>query len=115
MYGLYEFTNDIIEVGRLNLIEGEYDPELDKEYLVWWPQNGKKTAWTAKVLSTGGKLARLESSSSTDIIQRYKDLQKAQEVNEQSYLRTLEERLAALERENHSLRNALSIIEGMLI
>ncbi|KAI9539734.1 hypothetical protein NQZ68_005818 [Dissostichus eleginoides] len=36
----------------------------------------------------------------------------AQEVNEKSYLRTLEERVAALERENYSLRNALSIIEG---
>ncbi|KAL3052534.1 hypothetical protein OYC64_005136 [Pagothenia borchgrevinki] len=55
------------------------------------------------------KKSRLESS---DIIKKYKDLQKAQEVNEKSYLRTLEERVAALERENDSLRNALSIIEG---
>ncbi|KAK1877770.1 BEN domain containing protein 6 [Dissostichus eleginoides] len=57
------------------------------------------------------KKSRPESSSSTDIIKKYKDLQKAQEVNEKSYLRTLEERVAALERENYSLRNALSIIE----
>ncbi|XP_034071638.1 BEN domain-containing protein 6-like isoform X4 [Gymnodraco acuticeps] len=35
----------------------------------------------------------------------------AQEVNKYSYQRTLEERIAALERENYSLRNALSIIE----
>ncbi|KAL3062223.1 hypothetical protein OYC64_002094 [Pagothenia borchgrevinki] len=56
------------------------------------------------------KKSRLESS---DIIKKYKDLQKAQEVNEKSYLRTLEERVAALERENESLRNALSIIEGL--
>ncbi|XP_034071636.1 BEN domain-containing protein 6-like isoform X2 [Gymnodraco acuticeps] len=57
------------------------------------------------------KKLRPESSSSTDIIQKYKDLQKAQEVNKYSYQRTLEERIAALERENYSLRNALSIIE----
>ncbi|KAK1905878.1 UvrABC system protein A [Dissostichus eleginoides] len=56
------------------------------------------------------KKSRPESSSS-DIIQKYKDLQKAQEVNEGNYRRTLEERVAALERENCSLRNALSIIE----
>ncbi|XP_034071637.1 BEN domain-containing protein 6-like isoform X3 [Gymnodraco acuticeps] len=37
----------------------------------------------------------------------------AQEVNKYSYQRTLEERIAALERENYSLRNALSIIEGL--
>ncbi|XP_034071633.1 BEN domain-containing protein 6-like isoform X1 [Gymnodraco acuticeps] len=59
------------------------------------------------------KKLRPESSSSTDIIQKYKDLQKAQEVNKYSYQRTLEERIAALERENYSLRNALSIIEGL--
>ena len=35
MHGLYEFSNNTIEVGRLSLIEGEYDPELDKEYLVY--------------------------------------------------------------------------------
>ncbi|KAI9536282.1 hypothetical protein NQZ68_034839 [Dissostichus eleginoides] len=58
------------------------------------------------------KKSRPESSSS-DIIQKYKDLQKAQEVNEGNYRRTLEERVAALERENCSLRNALSIIEGL--
>ncbi|KAJ4941144.1 hypothetical protein JOQ06_027431, partial [Pogonophryne albipinna] len=57
------------------------------------------------------KKPRPESSSSTDIIQKYKDLQKAQEVNKYSYQMTLEERVAALERENYSLRNALSIIE----
>ena len=68
MYWLYEFSNDTIEVGRLSLIEGEYDPELDKQYLVWWPQNGKKMAWTAKVLSTGGKLAYLNRSYSLSLL-----------------------------------------------
>ncbi len=57
MCALYEFSDNTIEVGRLNLIEGDYEPDLDKEYVVWWQNNGKRTAWTAKVLATGGKLS----------------------------------------------------------
>ncbi|XP_077054732.1 BEN domain-containing protein 6-like [Siphateles boraxobius] len=59
------------------------------------------------------------SSSSSDIIKKYKDIQKARDqkdknnINEEGYLRTLEHRVANLERDNSSLRNALSIIEGL--
>lgn len=55
MYALYEFSNLTVEVGRLNLIEGDYEPDVDKEYVVWWSKNGKTTAWTAKILATDGK------------------------------------------------------------
>lgn len=60
MYALYEFSNNTVEVGWMNYIEGDYEPDVDKEYVVWWPQNnGKRSAWTAKVLAIGGKLAYL--------------------------------------------------------
>jgi len=36
-------------------------------------------------------------------------------INEEGDVRTLEQRVAKLERENSSLRNALSIIEGKLV
>lgn len=35
MYALHEFSYNIIEVGRLNLIEGDYEPDVDKEYVLW--------------------------------------------------------------------------------
>ncbi|KAG1925631.1 BEN domain-containing protein [Pimephales promelas] len=170
MYALYEFSNLTVEVGRLNLIEGDYEPDVDKEYVVWWSKNGKTTAWTAKILATDedkGALIRMRnrlvegmdgeeqekhmgkgkrvkkkkpfleddmeqseerpskknkpamSSSSSEIIKKYKDLQKARDqmaknsINEEGDVRTLEQRVAKLERENSSLRNALSIIEGL--